>query len=168
MVLQGRIPQGVVAKPPPRTCYCKACTPIRAQLEALRDQLRALQDADDHRHVSSPLRGRWRGRRWPRTPEQRERQRESERLYKERHREQIRARNNRQCKRANSESLEHATRHGQQWTGPEMEIAARNDLPIADLARMLGRTIGSVNSMRHALHTEPKYQQVAGLPERAA
>ena len=216
MVLQGRVPQGVAAKPPPRTCYCETCTPVRDQLEALRDRLREIQDADGHSHIPSPRPRRDRsGRRtrWPRTPEQLEARRARERQYKEQHREEIRERDRRyreanrdelrerrknwarntdpaatreqqrryreshrdkiqryqrRLKRLNAESRDQATRHGQQWTGPEMEIAARDDLPVAELARMLGRTIASVTTMRAALRTEPKYQQVAGLSERAA
>jgi hypothetical protein len=70
----------------------------------------------------------------------------------------------RNTKRLNTESRDRAARYGYQWTGPEMEIAARTDLPVPDLAKMLGRTIASVYTIRYQMSHDPRYWQVAGLP----
>lgn len=55
-----------------------------------------------------------------------------------------------------------ASRHGYQWTGPELEIALRADLSLRDAAAMLGRTYYAVQAARHKARTDPKWIQVAG------
>jgi hypothetical protein len=50
--------------------------------------------------------------------------------------------------RVQQESLERATRRGQGWTPEELETAARADLTAAQVAGMLGRTVGSVHAIR--------------------
>jgi hypothetical protein len=68
--------------------------------------------------------------------------------------------------RKNDESRERATRHGQRWTGPEMETALRDDLTIAEIARMLGRTRQAVSVMRAACRHDPKYVSAVGAATR--
>jgi predicted transcriptional regulator len=62
-----------------------------------------------------------------------------------------------------SETREKATRHGQQWTGPELEIAGREDLTVRQAAARLGRSYASVANMRHKLKVDPKTIDLAGL-----
>lgn len=63
---------------------------------------------------------------------------------------------------ANNESLDKATRHNQQWTGPEMEFAARLDLTDRQVAAVLGRTMWAVRTMRKRMRDEPSQQWLAG------
>lgn len=56
-----------------------------------------------------------------------------------------------------------APRHGYQWTGPDLEIAARPDLSLARAALMLGRTEAAVQAARQRIREEPKWAQVVGL-----
>lgn len=65
--------------------------------------------------------------------------------------------------RTNRKTLETATRNGQQWTGPELEIACRPDLSARQAAEMLGRSFYAVKHARQKI-TEPKWAEVAGLP----
>lgn len=57
-----------------------------------------------------------------------------------------------------------ASRRGQQWTGPELEIALREDLTSVVAAKMLGRTKYAVETMRRRHRREPMIQRVAGIP----
>lgn len=68
----------------------------------------------------------------------------------------------RQAKRRNATSLDSARKHGQQWTGAEMEIASRRDLTDIEVGRMLGRTVSAVMTMRFKIRHDPKYQRVVG------
>lgn len=63
---------------------------------------------------------------------------------------------------ANRETLDRVTRHNQQWTGPEMELAARKDLSAREVAEMIGRTMWAVRTMRRRLAKEPSQQWLAG------
>lgn len=63
----------------------------------------------------------------------------------------------------NDQLLDRARRHNQQWTGPELELAARRELSARQVAEMVGRTMYAVMSMRHRLEIEPKLQTLAGL-----
>lgn len=60
-----------------------------------------------------------------------------------------------------------AKRHRFQWTGPDLEVAARNDLTVKEIATLLGRSYSSVANMRHRLGVEPKIINLAGLAEGA-
>lgn len=62
-----------------------------------------------------------------------------------------------------AETLSHATNCYKQWTGPELEIAARDDLTVTEAALMLGRTWKAVRVMRSKLRTDPRKIQLAGL-----
>lgn len=74
-----------------------------------------------------------------------------------------RTKRNRQAARANAATLETATNHYKQWTGPEMEIAAREDLTAREAAVMLGRSMKSVKGMRVKLREDPRYRDTAGV-----
>lgn len=58
-----------------------------------------------------------------------------------------------------------ATRHGAEWTGPELEILARRDLTARQIATMLGRTLGAVNAARSKLNREPRERWLAGVAQ---
>lgn len=58
----------------------------------------------------------------------------------------------------NDKSRKTAINSGKEWTGPEMEIATREDLTLKEAADMLGRSIQSVHMMRHRCAYEPKYR----------
>lgn len=63
----------------------------------------------------------------------------------------------------NEESVNKASRHGYVWTGPELEIASRSDLPVPQVATMLGRSEYAVRTIRVRLRREPKLKWVAGI-----
>lgn len=64
-----------------------------------------------------------------------------------------------------AQTLERATNHGKQWTGPEMELVLRGDLSVRQLALKLGRTINAVRYIRRQLveKQDPRYVKVAGM-----
>lgn len=64
-----------------------------------------------------------------------------------------------------AETLPRATRYGYQWTGPELEIALREDLTAIEAAKMLGRTFHAVRAARHKARREPKWRDVVGVPQ---
>lgn len=58
------------------------------------------------------------------------------------------------AKRRNDASREHAYHWHEQWTGPELEIAARADLTAAQVAAMIGRTIAGVQTARNNMRKD--------------
>jgi len=60
-------------------------------------------------------------------------------------------------------TLETATNNNKEWTGPEMEIILREDLTVAEMAKMLGRTYYSVTGMRRQCRRDPRKQVLAGV-----
>ncbi len=57
-------------------------------------------------------------------------------------------------------------KHGDIWTGPELEIVStRTDLSLTELARMLGRTRSAVADARHRCAHDPKWMKAAGALE---
>ena len=68
-----------------------------------------------------------------------------------------------QRKRRNGSTRERAVRNGQQWTGPELEIALRSDLSAAEAALMLGRTMQAVKNVRFKCRHEPRFTRLAGV-----
>lgn len=68
-------------------------------------------------------------------------------------------------RRTNEESMAGATKRGQVWTGPELEVAARSELTAIEVAQILGRTVSGVRSVRSRLKKEPELQLLAGLTE---
>lgn len=64
------------------------------------------------------------------------------------------------------ETLPTATRYGQQWTGADLEIVVtRTDLPLVQLAKMLGRSRIAVASARQKAKSDPKWRKVAGVDD---
>lgn len=68
-----------------------------------------------------------------------------------------------QTKVRNDSSRTSAHCHGNVWTGPELEIAAREDLSVPEIAQMLGRTILAVAAQRRAIRADPRKQRLAGV-----
>lgn len=66
-------------------------------------------------------------------------------------------------KRMNDESRERAHHWHYQWTGPELEIAAREDLTAAEVAALLGRTIAGVRTIRRRLQDDADALRRGGL-----
>jgi hypothetical protein len=66
------------------------------------------------------------------------------------------------------QTLEGATRYGLQWTGPELEVAARTDLTAREAALLIGRTYASVKNMRRKLAGDPKTINLAGIARNDA
>jgi hypothetical protein len=66
---------------------------------------------------------------------------------------------------AQAQTLPAARNHRKEWTGPELEVAARDDLTIKEAAAMLGRSFAAVSKMRGRLKDEPKYISFAGIAE---
>lgn len=54
---------------------------------------------------------------------------------------------------------------GKQWTGPELEIALREDLTAVQAALMLGRTARAVRSQR-SLRKDPRKDRLAGVSKK--
>lgn len=59
--------------------------------------------------------------------------------------------------RLQAESAKTARRSGGRWTGPELELVARDDLTVSELAERLGRTFHAVSHVRAALR-DPKHR----------
>lgn len=70
-------------------------------------------------------------------------------------------------KSENDRSREKADRNGFVWTGPELEMAARDDLTAKEVAAALGRTIAAVHGARKKLRHDPKTINHAGIGSRA-
>ena len=66
--------------------------------------------------------------------------------------EKYRASNRRREKLVNDVSRESASHHGEPWTGPQLELAARDDLTAVQVAPMLGtRRDGSTQDIARTL-----------------
>lgn len=70
-------------------------------------------------------------------------------------------------KSLNDETREAAHRSGLQWTGIELELASRDDLTVAAVASMTGRSYEAVVHARRKVRVDPKWAQVAGVGEVA-
>lgn len=95
----------------------------------------------------------------------REEIRERELAWREANREESRRRVAANDRKNQAETLPQARRYGRQWTGPELELAARPDLTAKQVALMVGRTTGAVKIKRHHLRYDPATQNLAGLTE---
>jgi hypothetical protein len=100
----------------------------------------------------------------------REQIRERQRRWRAAHPEQARERDRRYrpAKRATdaarqARTVDNARRHGYVWTGPELELTAREDLTIEQIALMLGRSYYAVKTARRNIRTDPRYDFLAGL-----
>jgi hypothetical protein len=71
--------------------------------------------------------------------------------------------NNRKRKSKNDRTLERATNYGKQWTGPELEVALREDLTATQAAEMLGRSFNAVVTARVKATRDPRYTKLAGV-----
>lgn len=69
-------------------------------------------------------------------------------------------------KAENDRARDHAWRNGEQWTGPELELVAREDLSVKQVAAMIGRTPYAVSTRRWLLNIDPMTDLVAGLPRQ--
>lgn len=67
-------------------------------------------------------------------------------------------------RKRNARSRDTASHHCQEWTGPELEVAAREDLTESEVAHMLGRTVAAVQSARRDLRVDPRKARLAGRP----
>lgn len=65
-------------------------------------------------------------------------------------------------------SRDQATNAGKQWTGPELEVASRADLPAREVARRLGRSISAVVVVRYALRRDPRKAELLGEARKQA
>lgn len=65
----------------------------------------------------------------------------------------------------NAESRDMAVRHGNTWTGVDLEFALRPDLTAVEAAAALGRTVSAVKNVRHRAKTDPRYIAAAGATE---
>lgn len=66
---------------------------------------------------------------------------------------------------AQAATLPTAVNNRKEWTGPELEIIARDDLSARQAALMLGRTAQGVKRARQRLREDPRKIRLAGIPE---
>lgn len=66
-------------------------------------------------------------------------------------------------KKINDISIDRARRRKQEWTGPELELAAREDLSPQQVAEALGRTYCAVRAIRRRLKIDPRLISLAGI-----
>lgn len=85
--------------------------------------------------------------------------------WQERNREARTERSTQALRATQAETREKASRNGYQWTGPELELAAREDLSAREVAIMIGRTLAAVQYMRRKLKGDPKTINVAGIAQ---
>lgn len=71
-----------------------------------------------------------------------------------------RAREARTAKKANDLSRDAAFRHGEQWTGTQLEIVSRDDLTLDQIATITGRTRHAVQNARQRLRNEPEFRGI--------
>lgn len=65
-------------------------------------------------------------------------------------------------RKKNERTMLQAHNRGKHWTGPELDIAMRDDLTAAEAAAMLGRTYAAVMQARNRCKSDPKWQRVIG------
>lgn len=64
-----------------------------------------------------------------------------------------------------AQTMERADRRGREWSGPELELAARDDLTAKEVALILHRTAYAVKTMRHRLRSvDPRDRMLADGP----
>jgi hypothetical protein len=67
-------------------------------------------------------------------------------------------------RRLQSRLADRAHNRAKEWTGPELEVAAREDLSVRQVAEMLGRTFHGVRWARSRLQVDPRKDRLASLP----
>ncbi len=65
--------------------------------------------------------------------------------------------------RAQNATVDGAGRRGLPWTGPELELVARTDLTVDQVAQMTGRTHYGVEMQRRKLRDDPRKLSLAGV-----
>jgi hypothetical protein len=93
--------------------------------------------------------------------------REASRRYRAAHPEEVKEATNRRQARDNAVTRDSARHHREVWTGPQLEIAAREDLTAKQVAAMTGRTVYAVYNIRRRLRDDPKIIWLAGLDDPA-
>lgn len=68
-----------------------------------------------------------------------------------------------ELKSKNDATAEEATNSWKEWTGPELEIVARDDLTAKQKAKMLKRTMYSVQAASHRIHHDPAWIEGFGV-----
>ena len=63
----------------------------------------------------------------------------------------------------NSDLRARGTRHWQEWTGPELELAADYSRTAREVAEITGRTLYAVRNIRHKLREDPRKARLADL-----
>lgn len=71
-------------------------------------------------------------------------------------------------RRAQAETSDQARNHGKEWTGPELDLAARNDLTAKQVALLLGRTLKAVRVQRHLIRVDPRKLALTDAGEKWA
>ncbi len=71
-------------------------------------------------------------------------------------------------KRLNDRTRDGAHKHYAEWTGPELELAARSDLSASQVAGMIGRSMYAVKHKRRQLLVDPRAEALAGITDDAA
>ena len=80
------------------------------------------------------------------------------------YRETFRRASARNTKRRQAATSERASRNGYEWTGAEMELVTRDDIPLQELAFSLSRSYAAVATMRARIQRgEPKLMRVLGV-----
>jgi hypothetical protein len=93
---------------------------------------------------------------------------ERDRRRKAANRERDNERDRRRRATVQAETTDAARRHGYVWTGPELEIVARDDLTVKQIALMLGRTYTAVEKARERIRRDPRADFLAGLARQPA
>jgi hypothetical protein len=66
-----------------------------------------------------------------------------------------------------TETRDRAGNHGKEWTGPELEIASREDLTTMQVAHTLGRTYDAAYMIRRKLREkDPRKRTLRDGPGR--
>ena len=84
------------------------------------------------------------------------------------YRDALRARANAAYHARQQRTVDGAGNHGKEWTGPELEIAARLDLSTEQVAAILGRTAAGVMWARKQIQRDPRKARLAGIRSAVA
>jgi hypothetical protein len=77
--------------------------------------------------------------------------------------EAVNSRKRKRWRQEQAVSLDRAHRRGFEWTGPELEIIARDDLTSSEKARLLERTLAAVQHMNRLVRIDPRKDRLAGV-----
>lgn len=80
------------------------------------------------------------------------------------YRKRLRANTARNQGRRELETTPTAARSGYEWTGPELEVAARPDLTARQAAEMIGRSYYAVKRARWRINMDPRKARLADVP----